>query len=195
MPRSAPPQFETPGPALLFGPRCTSLLTAKCSPHFLLIVSRLVTSLCCVCHLAPLGHLDALALRHRHLAQMSFPWRPTFWTPSISDTLPFQMFLQPFQTFCPLDLSTSDFRIWIRTSGSGPGSRTLPTSLGHLAHQIPSPPLLRMYGPDLRNLCTPGLPDATYCHTGSRQILWPLHSTSALAPLSKDLPSAQTALH
>ncbi|KAF8182762.1 hypothetical protein K438DRAFT_1767198 [Mycena galopus ATCC 62051] len=79
-----------------------------------------------------------------------------------------------FRTFHPSDLPTSDFRIQIRTSGSGPGSRILPTSLGHLTRQVstsrrpssslllilptsprsprripPSPPL-RTYDPDLR---------------------------------------------
>ena len=39
--------FQTPGSALLFGPSCTSLPTATCSPHLLLIVGRLVTSLAC----------------------------------------------------------------------------------------------------------------------------------------------------
>ena len=38
-------RFQTPGSALLFVPSCTSLPTAKCSPQFLPLVGRLVTSL------------------------------------------------------------------------------------------------------------------------------------------------------
>ncbi|KAF8182787.1 hypothetical protein K438DRAFT_1975427 [Mycena galopus ATCC 62051] len=58
-----------------------------------------------------------------------------------------------------------------------------------------SSPPLRTYDPDLRNLRnlrTPGLPDVAYCRTGSCQILWPLHSTSALAPLSLPHPVVRT---
>ncbi|KAF8144727.1 hypothetical protein K438DRAFT_1992551 [Mycena galopus ATCC 62051] len=53
---------------------------------------------------------------------------------------------------------------------------------------LSSAPDVRPGPPDLRNLRTPGLPDVAYCRTGSCQILWPLHSTSALAPLSLPCP-------
>ncbi|KAF8174434.1 hypothetical protein K438DRAFT_1980190 [Mycena galopus ATCC 62051] len=143
---------------------------------------------------------------------MSFSWRPTFWTPSLSDTLPFwmflrpfrmflwpfRMFLRPFRMFRPSELSTSDFRIWILTSGSGPDSRTLLTSLRHLARQVNTPhhpsslfftlPTSPRSPRRIPSPPPPGLPDVAYCRAGSCQILWPSHSTSALAPLSLPHP-------
>ncbi|KAF8124405.1 hypothetical protein K438DRAFT_1791677 [Mycena galopus ATCC 62051] len=53
---------------------------------------------------------------------------------------------------------------------------------------LSSAPDVRPGPPDLRNLHTSGLSDVAYCRTGSCQILWPSHSTSALTPLSLPYP-------